>query len=332
MLLDLVALEPDARNGAAVAARAESLGYAALWSAETKHDPFLPLVAAAAATSRLGLGTAIATSFTRSPMVTAMLAWDLQAASDGRFTLGLGTQVKGHNERRFSVPFDRPLARQRELVLALRHVWGAFQGEHPLRFRGEFYRLDLMTPFFDPGPIEHPRVPIFLAAVTPRAYRIAGEVADGVHVHPFHTPRYLREVALPALEEGLAASGRTRADVTLAAPVFALVAGGAEEEARQQIAFYGSTRTYRAVLETHGRGELSGELHRLLARGELATAAAAIDDDLLGEVAVVAADWEAAARQLRERYAGLVDRVSLYRSTSQPADADVPALAAALAG
>src|ERR671937_2579903 len=180
----------------AVAAKLERLGYDGLWTAETQHDPFLPLAVAAASTERVTLGTAIATAFTRSPMVTAMAAWDLQQASGGRFLLGLGTQVKGHNERRFSVPFESPGPKLRELVEALRHIWGAFQGDHPLRFRGRFYRHDLMTPFFAPGPIDWPAPPIYLAAVTPTMYRLAGEIADGIHVHVFHTVRYLREVAL----------------------------------------------------------------------------------------------------------------------------------------
>ena len=187
---------------AGLAAELESLGYDGLWAAETRYDPFLALGAAALATKSILLGTGIATAFTRSPMVTAMLAWDLQRASRGRFVLGLGTQVRAHNVRRFSVPADAPAPRLRELVAALRHIWGAFQGEHRLRFRGRFYRHDLLTPFFDPGPIDHPWIPIYLAAVTPTMYRLCGEIADGVHVHPFHTARYLHEVALPALGSG----------------------------------------------------------------------------------------------------------------------------------
>src|SRR5207249_7458616 len=179
-------------------------------------------------------------------MVTAMAAWDLQRASEGRFVLGLGTQVRAHNVRRFSVPWEPPAPRLRELVEALRHIWGAFQGEHPLRFRGRFYRHDLMTPFFDPGPLDAGPPPIYLAAVTPYMYRLAGEVADGVHVHPFHTVRYLREVALPALETG----GR-RDELTLCSSVFVVAGGESEQAIRTQIAFYGSTPTYRPVFELH---------------------------------------------------------------------------------
>ncbi len=294
----------DPAVGAQLAAALEAEGYDGVWTAETQHDPFLPLAAAAVSTSRVTLGTAIATAFTRSPMVTAMAAWDLQRASRGRFVLGLGTQVRAHNVRRFSVPWEAPAARLRELVAALRHIWGAFQGEHPLRFRGEYYRHDLITPFFDPGPIDWPVPPIWLAAVTPTMYRLAGEVADGIHVHPFHTVGYLREVALPAVAS-------RRAELTLASGVF-VVLGGAADDVRLQIAFYGSTPTYRPVFEVHGWEGLQEELHGLMARGDFAGMAGAIDDEVLSEFAVAADDWDDAWRQIRARYDGLLDRVGVY--------------------
>jgi probable F420-dependent oxidoreductase len=303
----------DPAMGAQLAAGLEADGYDGVWTAETQHDPFLPLAAAAVSTERVTLGTAIATAFTRSPMVTAMTAWDLQRASRGRFVLGLGTQVRAHNVRRFSVPWDAPPApRLRELVEALRHIWGAFQGEHPLRFRGEYYRHDLITPFFDPGPHEWPSPPIYLAAVTPTMYRLAGDVADGIHVHVFHTARYLREVALPAL-------GARRADLTLASGVF-VVLGGAADDVRMQIAFYGSTPTYRPVFEVHGWDGLQEELHLLMRRGDFAAMAAAIDDEVLAEFAVLAADWDDAWRQIRERYDGILDRVGVYGLRSAGGD------------
>jgi probable F420-dependent oxidoreductase len=297
-----IAAEPV--EGARLAAELEAAGYDGVWTAETQHDAFLPLAAAAVSTSRVTLGTAIATAFTRSPMVTAMAAWDLQRASRGRFVLGLGTQVRAHNVRRFSVPWEAPAPRLRELVEALRHIWGAFQGEHPLRFRGQFYRHDLISPFFDPGPIPEGPPPIWLAAVTPTMYRLAGEVADGIHVHVFHTARYLREVALPAL-------GDRRADVTLASGVFVVI-GGNEDAVRMQIAFYGSTPTYRPVFEVHGWDGLQEKLHGLMARGDFAAMAAAIDDEVLGEFAVAAGSWDDAWRQVRVRYEGLLDRVGVY--------------------
>ncbi|HZR91112.1 MAG TPA: TIGR03617 family F420-dependent LLM class oxidoreductase [Gaiellaceae bacterium] len=308
-------------RSAELAAGLERAGYDGVWSAETTHDAFLALATAATATARVTLGTAVATAFTRSPMVTAIAAWDLQRASRGRFVLGLGTQVRAHNVRRFSVACEPPAPRLRELVEALRHIWGAFQGEHRLRFRGRFYRHDLLTPFFDPGPIEWPAPHVYLAAVTPSMYRLAGEVADGVHVHPLHSARYLREVALPAL-------GSRRPRPVLAGSVFVCLPGD-ERAVREQIAFYASTPTYRPVLDTHGRGELSERLHRLQARGEVAAMAAAVDDELLGEVAVGASSWPEAARRLRERYAGLLDRVGVYRLGFPESAQEAAAIAAA---
>ena len=291
-------------EAARVAAELESLGYDGVWTPETQHDPYLPLAAATVTTSRLTLGTAIATAFTRSPMVTAMAAWDLQRASRGRFVLGLGTQVRAHNVRRFSVEWSSPAPRLRELVEALRHIWGAFQGEHRLRFRGEHYRHDLMPPFFDAGPIDHPPPPIYLAAVTPTMYRLAGEIADGVHVHPFHTVRYLREVALPAL-------GDRRAEVTLASSVFCAV-GGDAERIREQIAFYGTTPTYSPVFEAHGWDDLQRRLNDLLAAGDTAGMVELIDDEILDAFAVRADAWPEAVQVLRGRYEGLLDRVAVY--------------------
>jgi probable F420-dependent oxidoreductase len=294
----------DPATGAGLAAALEAAGYDGVWTAETQHDPFLPLATAAVSTERVLLGTAIATAFTRSPMVTAMAAWDLQRASRGRFVLGLGTQVRAHNVRRFSVPWEAPAPRLRELVEALRHIWGAFQGDHPLGFRGQHYRHDLMTPFFDPGPIEFPQPPIWLAAVTPTMYRLAGEVADGVHVHVFHTARYLREVALPAL-------GPRREEMTLASGVFVVI-GDDADAVRMQIAFYGSTPTYRPVFEAHGWDGLQEKLHGLMGRRDFAGMAAAIDDEVLAEFAVLADSWDDAWRQIRARYAGVLDRVGVY--------------------
>lgn len=314
----------DAAGGAALAAELEAAGYDGFWTAETQHDPFLPLVGAAASTSRITLGTAVATAFTRSPMVTAMLAWDLQRASEGRFVLGLGTQVKAHNERRFSVPWAPPAPRLRELVEALRHIWGAFQGEHELRFRGDFYRHDLLTPFFDPGPIEYPQIPVYLAAVTPTMYRVAAAVADGVHVHPFHSVRYLREVALPAL-------GDRRRELTLVGSVFVALPG-TEDLIRAQIAFYGSTRTYAPVFEAHGWDDLPLRLHRLLARGDLAEMTRLIGDDVLAELAVVASSWEEAAGAIRRRYDGILDRVGVYGVSGAGAIAEAKEIAAAFGG
>ena len=232
-----------------LAREVEELGFSGLWFPEAGRTAYLACAAAAVATSGIDLGTAVAVAFPRSPMVTAQVAWELADATDGRFVLGLGTQVKAHNERRFSVPFEHPGPRLREYVLALRAIFRAFQGDEPLRFQGDFYSFDLLPPAFAPGPIAHPDVPIYVAAVNPWVLRMAGEVCDGVHVHPFHSVRYLDEVVAPAVAEGATAAGRDPGEIRLACPVFVAVADSEEERQAQrslirtQISFYGSTRT-----------------------------------------------------------------------------------------
>ncbi|HEY0129230.1 MAG TPA: TIGR03617 family F420-dependent LLM class oxidoreductase, partial [Rubrobacteraceae bacterium] len=237
---------------------AEDLGFAGLWTSETKHDAFLPLVIAANGTRRMQLGTSVAIAFSRSPMETAQTAWDLQDLSGGRFILGLGTQVKAHVTRRFSMPWGRPAARLREYILALHAIWESFQTEGPLNFEGEFYRHTLMSPFFNPGPIEQPEIPVFIAGVNTRLARLAGELCDGFHVHPFHSPEYVRQTVKPAISEGASQAGRAPDRVELATSVF-VVAAEKEQEAskqresvRSQLSFYASTPTYSTVLETHG--------------------------------------------------------------------------------
>lgn len=321
----------DLRDVGAFAAELETLGYDGMWTTETPHDPFLPLLAAAGTTSRMTLGTGIATAFTRSPMVLALTAWDMQKASDGRFVLGLGTQVKAHNARRYSTPVDRPGAQLRELIGALRHVWGAFQGEHRLAFKGDFYTLDLFTPMHSPGRIERPEIPIYLAAVGPFTYRLAGELADGIHVHSFHTLEYLREVGLPALSEGLQRSGRDRGSLELACSLFAVIGGdpGMDRAVRSQIAFYGSTSSYRRIFELHGWGELTDRLKPLVRSGDIDAMVAAIDDDVVQAFAVVADSWSDAAAAVRRRYAGVLDRVSFYGLQNMVAPEHAEAIAVA---
>jgi len=298
--------------------RAENMGFGAVWSAETRHDPFLPLAVAAATTHRVGLGTAIAIAFARSPMILAHIAWDLQKASGGRFVLGLGSQVKAHNERRFSVPWSAPAPRLREVVAALRAIWTAWQRRAPLDFRGQSYRFDLMTPFFDPGPIEHPQVPVYLAGVNPQMCRVAGEIADGLHVHSFHSERYLRECVHPAVQEGLNRAGRSRADFTFRASTMVVLGDSAEERKRharavkQQIAFYASTRTYEPVLATHGWQDLTPALHRKSVEGDWAGMADLITDEMLDTFAVTGS-YDTVGAQLKQRYAGLLDSTALYQ-------------------
>ena len=318
MKLDIGMLTHELRSLPDYARKVEAIGYDCLWSAETKHDPYLPLAVAATVTSTIKLGTSIAVAFPRSPMITAHIAWDLQKASDGRFILGLGSQVKGHNERRFSVKYESPAAKMREIVLALRTIWDSWQNGTKLNFKGQFYTFDVMTPFFNPGPIEHPKIPIFIAAVNPYMCGVAGELCDGMHVHPFNSPKYLREVVHPAVEAGLHKSGRQRKDFTFATASFVVV-GDTEKErqdqarmVKQQIAFYASTRTYEAVLATHGWQDLTVRLHRKSVEGDWQGMADLITDEMLDTYAVTAT-YDTLHKKMVERYAGLLDRTALYQ-------------------
>ncbi|GAA1851590.1 LLM class F420-dependent oxidoreductase [Pseudonocardia ailaonensis] len=319
----------DAATVAREAPVLEAEGFSAAWTTETPHDAYLPLAVAAAATTTLRLGTGIATAFTRSPMVTATTAWDLQRMSGGRFMLGLGTTVAAHNARRFGTPVDRPGPRMRELVLLLRHIWGAFQGEHPLDFHGRFHDLDLLTPMHSPGPIEHPDIPIFIAAVGPYMYRLAGELADGVHVHSFSTRAYLTERALPALHEGLERAGRSRGSVSLTSSVFAVVGGDErmDRAVRSQLAFYGSTGSYRPIFEMHGWGDLTDRLKPFVRAGDIDGMVGCITDDVLEEFAIVAPTWSEAIRRTEARYGGLLDRIGFYGLGGMDLAVDAPRIA-----
>ena len=322
--LDVGMLTHDLTSIPDYARRVEALGYDCLWSAETQHDPFLPLAVAATVTSKIKLGTSIAVAFPRSPMILAHVAWDLAKASGGRFILGLGSQVKGHNERRFSVKFESPAPKMREVVLAVRAIWDCWQNGTKLNFKGQFFRFDLMTPFFNPGPIEHPHVPIYIAGVNPTMCRVAGEVCDGLHVHPFNSPTYLREIVRPAVEEGMAKAGRARADFIYVTSSFVVI-GDTEQEiaqqrqaVKQQIAFYASTRTYEPVLAVHGWQDLVPQLHRKSVEGDWKGMADLITDEMLETYAVVGS-WATIATRLKERYAGLLDRTAFYQPEKHPA-------------
>jgi len=296
---------------------AEDLGFAGLWTSETKHDAFLPLAIAANETREIELGTSVAIAFSRSPMETAQTAWDLQDLSDGRFVLGLGTQVKAHITRRFSMPWDRPAARLHEYILALRAIWESFQTEEPLQFEGDFYRHTLMTPFFDPGPIDHPEIPVYIAGVNTRLARLAGEVCDGFHVHPFHSPEYVRQTVEPAVAEGAEGAGRDPEEVTLATSAFVIAAENEEkateqrESIRSQISFYASTPTYRTVLEAHGWEEVGEKLGTMAREKKWREMPALITDEMVAAFATEATPDEIGPA-LRERYEGLIDRVALY--------------------
>jgi probable F420-dependent oxidoreductase len=273
-------------------------------------------VAAAAETERVQLATAVAIAFARTPMLLANIGHDLQELSRGRFVLGLGSQIRPHVERRFSMPWSRPAARMRELVLALRAIWRCWNEGEPLRFRGEFYTHTLMTPLFSPGPNPFGPPRVFLAGVGPQMTEVAGEVADGFFVHPLHSERSIAEITLPALRKGLARSGRSLADYEVSAQV--LVAAGEGDEAlarareavKGQIAFYGSTPAYRPVLECHGFGAVGEELNRLSKRGEWAAMARLVPDALFDAVAVCGRPAEIAG-QVRARCAPYATRLSL---------------------
>ena len=296
---------------------AEDLGFAGLWTSETKHDAFLPLAIAANETREIELGTSVAIAFSRSPMETAQTAWDLQYLSGGRFVLGLGTQVKAHITRRFSMPWDKPAARLREYILALREIWRSFQSEGPLQFEGEFYRHTLMTPFFNPGPIDHPKIPVYIAGVNTRLARLAGEICDGFHVHPFHSPEYVQRTVIPAITAGAEGVGRDPGQVTLATSAFVISAESEEEAAEQresvrsQISFYASTPTYRTVLEAHGWEEVGERLGTMAREKKWHEMPALITDEMLAAFAIEAAPDEI-GQALNDRYDGLIDRVALY--------------------
>ncbi|MEN8161658.1 MAG: TIGR03617 family F420-dependent LLM class oxidoreductase [Myxococcota bacterium] len=294
----------------------EAIGYDGAFSFEAKLDPFLPLVLAAEHTERLRLGTAVAIGFGRNPMNLASAAHGLQVISEGRFVLGLGSQVRPHIERRFGMPWSKPAARMHELVRAVKAIFACWEGEAPLRFEGEFYRHTLMIPAFDPGPNPFGPPPVYVGGFGPRMTEAAGEVADGFFGHPFNTRESLLRNTLPALERGLAKSGHTRADLDVICATLVVTAEREEdfvrsrEAARKHLAFYGSTPAYRPTLDCHGWGELHGELNRLSKQGRWDEMATLVDDDVLEAIAVVGERHTIAAK-LRARLDGIADGVSL---------------------
>jgi len=291
---------------------AEEMGFNAVWTQETVHDPFLPCTLLAEHTRTLQFGTAIAVSFARSPTDMAYSAWDLAQASGGRFILGLGTQVKAHITRRFGMRWpDSPVAKLREQIAAVRALWSTWQDGTPLQFHGEYYQLDLMSPFFNPGPIDYPHIPVYIAGVNTGLARLAGESADGFHIHPFHTPAYLSEVIQPAIRSGAEDHGRKLSDVEISATVFAARSEREIKQARKQIAFYASTPSYRRVMTHHGWEEAGEELSRLAAQGEWDSLPEVITEDMLVCFLTAAGSRELGAA-LRQRYHGIVDRINLY--------------------
>jgi probable F420-dependent oxidoreductase len=298
----------------------EAAGYDGLWVPETNHDPFVPLTLMADATESVDLGTNIAVAFARNPLDLAYSANDLQLLSGGRFILGLGSQIKPHITKRFSMEWSSPAARMREFILALRAIWDCWNNDAKLDFRGDFYTHTLMTPFFTPdaGDLEGFGPPkVFLAGVGTLMTEVAGEVADGFLCHGFTTERYLREVTIPALERGRAKAGKTMEGFEIVGPSF-VVTGNDEREldaaatgTRQQIAFYGSTPAYRPVLELHGWGGLQDELNTLSKQGEWERMGTLVDDEILNTFAVVG-EPEQIAPELSRRYGDVIQRISFY--------------------
>ena len=295
----------------------EELGYDGLWVPETSHDPFTMLPLMAHATDSVELGTSIVVGFARNPMSLAYSANDIQLLSGGRFILGLGSQIKPHITKRFSMEWSKPAARMREMILAIKAIWNSWNTREKLDFRGDFYQHTLMSPFFDPGENPHGAPKVALAGVGPLMTEVAGETCDLFMCHGFTTEKYLREETIPALERGAAKAGRSLSDITISGPSF-IVTGSTEEQmdkatqgVKQQIAFYGSTPAYRPVLDCHGWGDLQTELNGMSKEGKWVEMGQLITDDILSAFAVVA-EPEKVAEELKGRYSDVVDRVSFY--------------------
>ena len=306
----------DPREAGKATKALEDAGYDGAFTAETSHDPFLPLVTAAIETEKIELVTAIAVAFARNPMILANLGYDLQKLSKGRFILGLGSQIRPHITKRFSMPWSNPAARMKELIQAIRAIWDCWQNETNLNFKGDFYTHSLMTPFFNPGPNPFGIPKIYVAAVGPLMTKSVAESADGLLVHPFHTPKYLYETMLPIVKEGLSSTGKDRAEFDFSISV--MTATGLSEETYKKaiqacksgIAFYASTPAYKGVLEAHGYGDLQRKLNLLSKEGKWGEMTSLIDDELLNTVAVVAETPEEVADEIKKRYSDQGERIT----------------------
>ncbi len=335
-LLPLGKLDPGLRNPdtpldlaslPAAAAQVEALGYDALVVEETKHDPYQVLAVAAAATTTLGLGTSVAMAFPRSPTVTAMSAWTLQQLSGGRFVLGLGSQVRGHVRRRFGMQWHPPAPWMRDYIRALRAVWRCWQTGEPLDYHGDHYKLDLMVPLFDPGPTAHPDIAVHIAAINPNMCAVAGEVADGLRLHPVCSPAYISSTMLPAVERGAARSGRAAADIGLCMkPLVATAPDAASLErvsrtVRERVAFYLSTPSYRPAFAVHGWDDLAEQATALSRAQRWDELAGLVHDEMLHAIAVVGTH-DVIGERLAERYGGLIDRIEFSIPVTGPGDAE----------
>ncbi len=318
MKIDTTLLSTHLKDIPTLTQAADEMGFDGIWVSETAHDAFLPLVLAAEHSQRALLGTSIAVAFPRSPATLAYIAWDLAHYSQGRFVMGLGPQVKGHNERRFGVKWERPAAKMREIILAMRAFWDCWQNGTKLNFRGEFYKLTLMSPFFNPGPHNYPHIPIYIAGVNKLMCQLAGELCDGLHIHPMHTKRYLEDFALPHVEAGMQKSDRKREDIQLASTVFVVPTDDAEKAkeyefgARQQLSFYASTPPYKVVMDIEGWGDTAEQLSFLATRGRWDEMPALITDEMM-DTFVIYGTWAEIPAKIKTKYAGaLLDRVSYY--------------------
>ena len=315
----------DLNGVAAEAAWAESIGYDGIAANETAHDPFLPLAVAATTTGRVTLETHVAIAFPRSPMVLAYTARDLQDSSGGRFRLGLGTQVKGHIERRFSTRWGSPGPRLREYVQSLRAIWSCWDTGSNLEYAGDFYQFSLMTPFFSPGPSEYSHPQVFTAAVNGYNCLVAGECSDGLMLHSLTSPEYVRQVVKPNISEGARRADRDPGDVSLVGGGF-IVTGpnqaairDQEAETRRRIAFYSSTRTYFPVLECHGFEDIGRQLHRLSLEGKWEEMGDLVPDDMLHAFAIIG-EYGDIPGLFKEKYGGLVDEMHFSIQTSNDAE------------
>jgi len=321
MELDIIAHPRALEESQAHARQVEAAGFGGIWWTDGGRSAYLASTATALSTQRIQIGTGIAVAFARSPMVSAGIAWELAAATGGRFVLGLGSQVKAHIERRYSAEFTPPGPRMREYVESLKAIFRAFRGEEKLSYEGKYYNFSLLPRTWSPGPIDVADPPVYISAVLPYMSRLVGEVADGIHVHPFHSPAYVRDVQRKAIEEGLRRSGRSLDAITFSCPIMTAVGDideeleGTREHSRRMIAFYGSTRTYSPVFEHHGFGGLSDELHARQKRGDLEGMTALVSDDVLDHY-IVTSNWNDLAGTLVDRYRGLAPRVRVTSYTA----------------
>jgi len=305
------------------ARKLEELGYDSISVGETSHNPFLPLVLVAEHTERMKFGSSVAIAFPRVPHISANIAWDLSNYSGGRFVLGLGTQVKGHNERRFSVPWAPPGPHLRDYINCMRAIWDSWQNGTKPDYEGEYYQYKLTSPFFNPGPIEHPDIPVIISAVNPFNARLAGEVCDGIAIHGFSTFRYIKEVLIPAVHEGARRAGKDVSQVQVRGGGF-IVTGRTEEEvaavkerSRRQLSFYASTRSYSNVMKLHGWADEAAHLHRLSVEGKWDDMVGLITDEMMEEFCVIGT-WDELPGRMREKYAGINTQISFSADPKNP--------------